>query len=152
VLRVGGYDDPRLDAASDAVCTALQLTNFWQDLAIDWRRGRLYVPESERDAAGALEADLDAGRFTPAWTKALVRAAAVTREMFDHGRPVCDGLSGRLRYELRATWLGGVRILERLEHQQYDVFARRPALGPADAPLLVWRMVGWRANQRSALR
>ena len=45
VLRLSGYHDDRLDAASDAVCTALQLTNFWQDLAIDWSRGRLYVPE-----------------------------------------------------------------------------------------------------------
>ena len=60
VLRIAGYRDARLDAASDALCTALQLTNFWQDLAVDWRRGRLYVPAAERAAAGASEADLDA--------------------------------------------------------------------------------------------
>jgi hydroxysqualene synthase len=66
--------EPALDEASDALCTALQLTNFWQDLAIDWRRGRLYVPEAERDAAGARDEDLDAGRITPEWAAAL-RAA-----------------------------------------------------------------------------
>ncbi len=63
VLRVAGYDDPRLDAASDAVCTALQLANFWQDFGRDWRQGRLYVPLEEYDRAGAREADLDAGRI-----------------------------------------------------------------------------------------
>ena len=60
VLRVAGYDDARLDAESDAVCTALQLTNFWQDLAIDWQRGRLYVPAEDLERAGASECDLDA--------------------------------------------------------------------------------------------
>lgn len=144
VLRIGGWRDDRMDAASDAVCTALQLTNFWQDLAIDWRRGRLYLPESERDAAGAAEADLDAGRMTAPWRAALARAVARTRESFERGRVIGDAVDGRLRYELRATWLGGMRILERLEQSGFDVFARRPALGPADAPLLAWRLAAWR--------
>ncbi|MGH9409828.1 MAG: squalene synthase HpnC, partial [Vicinamibacterales bacterium] len=67
VLRIAGYDRVELDRASDAVCTALQLTNFWQDLAIDWRRGRLYVPVEDTSRARAREADLDAGRITPEW-------------------------------------------------------------------------------------
>ena len=58
VLRIAGHRDDTLDAASDAVCTALQLTNFWQDLDIDWRRGRLYLPASERESAGARVEDL----------------------------------------------------------------------------------------------
>jgi hydroxysqualene synthase len=145
VLRIGGWRDEQLDAASDHVCTALQLTNFWQDLAIDWRRGRLYLPQSELRTAGALEADLDAGRVTPAWQEALRRAVRVTRDRFHHGRFVCDGVHGRLRYELRATWIGGVRILERLERSDFDVFARRPTLSAADAPVLLWRMMAWRS-------
>ena len=144
VLRIGGWRDAQLDAASDAVCTALQLTNFWQDLAIDWRRGRLYLPEAERDEAGASEADLDAGRITPPWQRALARAAARTRDTFERGRAVGDRVDGRLRYELRATWLGGMRILERLERGRFDVFTRRPALGAADAPLIAWRLATWR--------
>lgn len=137
VLRIAGHDDPALDASSDALCTALQLTNFWQDLAIDWTRGRLYVPAEEYEAAGASLADLDARRLTPAWRRALARAAARTRALFDRGRPVCDGVRGRLRVELRLTWAGGRRILDRLEAGGFDVFTRRPALGARDVPALL---------------
>jgi phytoene synthase len=76
VLRVAGYDDPALDRASDAVCTALQLTNFWQDLEVDWRKGRLYVPLSIVTQYGAHETDLSAGRLTPEWRAALKDVAA----------------------------------------------------------------------------
>jgi phytoene synthase len=145
VLRIAGYRDALLDASSDALCTALQLTNFWQDLAIDWRRGRLYLPLSERDAAGARDADLDAGRLSPAWRAALGHAAARTRELFDQGRPVCDGVSGRLRYELRLTWLAARRVLGQLERSQFDVFANRPSLGWRDASPLGWQLVTWPA-------
>jgi phytoene synthase len=144
VLGIAGYRDSELDAGSDALCTALQLTNFWQDLAVDWRRGRLYVPAVERDASGAAEADLDAGRITPAWRAALTRCAARTRTLFQQGRPVCDAVHGRLRYELRLTWLGAVRVLDRLEATGFDVFNKRPALVPADAPALVRKLLTWR--------
>jgi hydroxysqualene synthase len=143
VLRVAGYDDPELDRASDAVCTALQLTNFWQDLAQDWARGRLYVPIDDRDRAGARDLDLDAGRVTPEWQAALRVVASRTRELFAAGRPVCDAVAGRLRFELRLTWLGGTRILDRLERNGFDVFARRPRLTRADAVPLLWRAVVW---------
>lgn len=144
VLRIAGYDDPALDRQSDALCTALQLANFWQDLERDWDKGRLYVPRADLEAAGASESDLDARRITPAWRAALATVAARTRALFDDGRGVADGVSGRLRWELRLTWLGGVRILDRLERDGFDVFRRRPALGPADAPVIVWRALAWR--------
>lgn len=144
VLRVAGHDDPRLDAASDAVCTALQLTNFWQDLAIDWTNGRLYVPLEERDSAGARESDLDARRMTPQWQAALRAATARTRALFAAGRPVCDGVHGRLRWELRFTWLGGSRILDKLESQGFDVFGHRPTLAVGDVPALIGGAVVWR--------
>ena len=143
MLRIAGYDAPVLDASSDALCTALQLTNFWQDLARDWRRGRLYVPQAEVDAAGADERDLDKLRMTPGWRLALARAADRTREHFREGRPVCDAVHGRLRFELRLTWLGGERILDRLERAEFDVFSARPALGLADVPPLLWRASRW---------
>lgn len=144
VLRVAGYDSPTLDAESDAVCTALQLTNFWQDFADDWRHGRLYLPVSDRDAAGAKEEDLDAARLTPEWTAVLRTAAGRTRALFAAGRPVCDAVSGRLRWELRLTWLGGSRILDRLEAANFDVFRHRPSLGAADAPALLWDALCWK--------
>jgi squalene synthase HpnC len=143
VLRVAGYDDRGLDAASDAVCTALQLANFWQDLAIDWQKGRLYVPASIWQAAGARPGDLDARRITSAWRTALADVTARTRALFAAGRPVCDGVDGRLRYELRATWLGGTTILDKLEAAGFDVFTRRPRLTKADAPAIVWRTIFW---------
>ncbi|MGH9308998.1 MAG: squalene synthase HpnC [Vicinamibacterales bacterium] len=145
VLRVAGYHDEGLDRASDAVCTALQLTNFWQDLARDWANGRLYVPLDDRDGAGALDGDLDAGRLTPAWQDALRTVSARTRDLFAAGRPVCDGVGGRLKLELRATWLGGVRILDRLEQAEFDVFRRRPRLAAGDALPILWRAATWKA-------
>ena len=143
VLRIAGHDRPGLDAASDAVCTALQLTNFWQDLEVDWTRGRLYVPGSIWQPAGAREDDLTARRLTPAWREALGEVAARTRALFHAGAPVCDGVSGRLRWELRATWLGGVRILDKLAAADFDVFAHRPSLGGMDAPVILWRTATW---------
>ena len=144
VLRIGGWRSPALDEASDAVCTALQLTNFWQDLAIDWRRGRLYVPAETRERAGAALEALDRGELTDAWRAALSESAARTRHLFHRGRGVCDGVTGRLRYELRATWLGGLRVLDRLETSRFDVFHARPALRLADVPRLAWGTVWWR--------
>jgi squalene synthase HpnC len=148
VLRIAGYRDAQLDAWSDAVCTALQLTNFWQDFAVDWRRGRLYVPADVARAHGALEVVL-AGGMTPAWQRALGEVAARTRACFVEGRPLCDAVSGRLRFELRATWLGGMRILERLEAARYDVFARRPVLGRLDAARVACRTVAWLPARRT---
>ena len=146
VLRIAGHDDPRLDDCSDAVCAALQLTNFWQDLKIDFDRGRIYLPEDERERNGAVEDDLAAGQMTPEWRRALATAAVRTRLLFDEGRSVCDGVEGRLRYELRATWLGGVRILDRLERSQFDVVTRRPSLGALDALWIAPRVLSWRAT------
>ena len=144
VLRIAGYDDPNLNAASDALCAALQLTNFWQDLKIDFDRGRLYLPEDERERHGAFERDLAAGDITPGWQHALATAVARTRLLFDEGRYVCDGVRGRLRYELRATWLGGTRILDHLERSRFDVIHRRPTLGPGDAILIAPLLLLWR--------
>jgi phytoene synthase len=152
VLRLSGYHETRLDLASDCVCTALQLTNFWQDLAIDWSRGRLYVPQETWQAHGADPRSLDHGSITPPWAAAMRDCAAHTRALFEQGRPVCDGVRGRLRYELRATWLGGMRILHRLERSGFDVFARRPSLGIADAIVIACGTLLWRETRPSPTR
>lgn len=145
VLRIAGRIDPALDRSSDALCTALQLTNFWQDFGRDWRAGRLYVPGEVSASCGASERDLDAGRLTEAWTSALARCADVTRRLFAEGRTVCDGVSGRLRYELRLTWLGGRRILD-LAQDGRDLLRDRPALGAGDVPSLFWHAIRWRGH------
>ena len=144
VLRISGYRDAQLDARSDAVCTALQLTNFWQDIEIDLRKGRLYVPMRLVREHGADLEDLRWRRWTPAWRSALEQAAARTRECFADGRPVADLVRGRLRWELRATWLGGARILDRLAVSGFDVFKSRPTLDWTDALLIGGRAIAWR--------
>ena len=147
VLRIGDYRDERLDAWSDAICTALQLTNFWQDMKIDFDRGRVYLPEDEMRAHGVTASDLGGEAVTPGCTRALAAAVTRTRAMFADGRPLCDAVRGRLGYELRATWLGGTRILDRLEATHFDVIDHRPSLGAADAPWFVWRMLTWSSGR-----
>jgi len=146
VLRIAGYRDRQLDEWSDAVCTALQLANFWQDLEIDWRKGRLYVPLSMVQASNADLRDLGRRRMSPEWQRALADVTARTRALFDFGRPVADGVRGRLRWELRATWLGGMRILDRLERERFDVFRRRPKLGMSDMVAITWHTLRWTAR------
>ncbi len=126
--------------------SALQLTNFWQDLERDWRSGRLYVPQAVVREAGADARDLDRRRVSPEWRAALTIAARQTRDLFVTGRPVADRVSGRLRWELRATWLGGTRILDRLESSGFDVFRSRPTLGWTDAARIGWRTLTWRRS------
>jgi phytoene synthase len=144
VLRIAGYRDDALDRSSDALCTALQLTNFWQDFGRDWQAGRLYVPGDVQRAAGADESQLAGGIMTGPWARALEQCIVVTRERFAEGRAVCDGVRGRLRAELRVTWLGGTRILERVERGRFVLVDRRPTLRLADVPLLTWRALAWK--------
>jgi phytoene synthase len=122
VLRLANQADEVRDRWSDAICTALQLTNFWQDRSLDLSRGRNYLPADTT----------------------MAEALARTRALFDAGRPLCDAACGRLRYELRATWLGGRRILDRVA-ADYDRTAARPTLGASDVPWLAWRLLTWRA-------
>jgi phytoene synthase len=151
VLRVAGYASGDLDRASDAICTALQLTNFWQDFERDWQKGRLYVPLSDMRTLGARTEDLETRCLTANWRSVLSLMAGRTRALFDQGRSVCDGVSGRLRFELRMTWLGGRRILDALERDGFDVFANRPALGVGDIPALAWSALMWRASHPAGL-
>ena len=143
VLRIAGYDDASLDRSSDALCTALQLANFWQDFGRDWRAGRLYVPADVLVASGADERQLSSTTMSDTWARAIERCVEFTRERFAEGRAVCDGVRGRLRWELRFTWLGGSRILDRVERGRFRLMTERPALGAADAPLLLLRLLTW---------
>ena len=144
VLRVSGRDRADLDAASDAVCTALQLTNFWQDLGRDWRvRDRLYVPQDEMQRAGALERDLADGRLTREWRGVLSSLIGRTRDLFAAGRTVADHVNGRLRWELRLTGLGGMRILDKAERARERSFDERPTLTAMDAAPMLRDAVLW---------
>lgn len=144
VLRVAGYRDEQIGQWSDAVCTALQLVNFWQDTGADFARGRIYLPREVMGAHGVSETSLGEGSAPPELRRALADVGARTQALFGLGRPVCDAVRGRLRYELRATWLGGTRILDRLARVGYDPLSCRPTLGAADVPWFLWRLATWR--------
>jgi hydroxysqualene synthase len=146
VLLVTGYPEEAAAKHSDAVCTALQLTNFWQDLARDWAKGRLYVPLEVVQVHHAQLEALDKRRWTPEWRKAMADMGARTEDLFAKGRPVADGVRGRLAWELRLTWLGGHRILDRLAAADYDVFSSRPSLTWRDAVAIAAGVVTWRRS------
>lgn len=146
VLLIGGYRSDELALSSDALCTALQLTNFWQDLGRDWRAGRLYLPLDVLDATGASLDDLQADRWTPGWRSALAASIDVTRGLFERGRLVCDEVRGRLGFELRLTWIGGQSILQSVGDPRRNPLHDRPRLRPADLPRLLWRAARWHAG------
>jgi phytoene synthase len=144
VLRIAGYRSETLDRSSDALCTALQLTNFWQDFGRDWRAGRLYLPRDVQEACGARETDLAGLRLTGGWVSAIRSAVELTADYFRLGRDVCNHVGARLRFELRLTWLGGACVLDRVGRRADDLLDYRPALGAADVPTLLWQAATWR--------
>jgi phytoene synthase len=144
VLRIAGYRDAALDESSDALCTALQLTNFWQDFGPDWRAGRLYVPREVSRRAAADEQDLADGRMTAPWMAAIGECVGYTERLFDEGRRVCEEVRGRLGFELKVTWLGGRLMLRRASAGKPRLLACRPVLRTADVPALLWQAARWR--------
>ena len=143
VLLVFGYEDPALPPLSDAICTALQLANHWQDVAVDLRKERIYIPRELLRLHGVNEWDLNAGRVDDAFRALMRDLVARARELFAKGRPLCDRVGQDLRYEMRLTWLGGSGILDRIEAAGYDVFRRRPAYGLGGKLGLAWRAWRW---------
>lgn len=130
---------------SDAICSALQLINFWQDLSIDLPRGRLYVPLADCRAHGVDERTLFAGRDTPA-TRALVREQCDwARALLSRGAPLALRVPGRAGWELRGVVQGGMRILLKIERIGHATLARRPKLTAVDAPAIALRVVTMRA-------
>jgi squalene synthase HpnC len=144
LLHLFGYDREDQARHSDAFCSALQLANHWQDVGIDLKKGRIYLPEDALRSFGVAEQDLLAGRVTGRFRALMRDRVQRARELFIAGRPLCNAVRGRFRWELRLTWLGGQRILDRIEAQDFDVLSRRPKLGLKDALVILWRAVAWR--------
>lgn len=124
---------------SDAVCSALQLINFWQDVAVDWRKDRVYLPQDSLARFGVSEEQIASGLPTPEFRSLMAFEVARARAMMLDGAPLALALPGRIGLELRMIVQGGLRILEKIEAVDYDVFARRPTLGKPDWLVLVWR-------------
>ncbi len=145
VLLVFGYRDPELPPLSDALCTALQLANHWQDLAVDLDKDRIYVPDDLLASLGLGAEDLRAGVVTEPFGRLMRELILRTRVLFERSRPLCDKVGRDLRFELRLTWLGGSGILDRIEEARYDVFRRRPTYGLPGKLRLAWQALTWRA-------
>jgi phytoene synthase len=143
VLLVFGQKDERLGPLSDAICTALQLANHWQDAAIDYARGRIYVPEDLMRRHGVGTWDFTTGRVSDGWRGLMAELIARTRALFERGRPLCDEVGRDLRFEMRLTWLGGMSVLDHIEASGGDVFRHRPSFGALDKAALAWRAWRW---------
>jgi phytoene synthase len=132
VLELFGHRDPELFALSDHICTALQLTNFWQDVAVDMERDRIYLPLEDLQRFNYSLDDLQAGRVDERWRQLMAFEISRTREFFENGKSLAERVVPELRRQLRLTWLGGMTILAKIEAVGYDVFRRRPALSIFD--------------------
>jgi len=131
-LMLYGYRDEELFDLSDRTCTALQLTNFWQDIKRDYEIGRVYLPQDEMERFGVSESDLAAGSAN-ARVRALVRFQVErARDYFAGGLPLIDRVSGHLRVDIALFSRGGLAILDKIEEQGYDTLARRPTLSKAE--------------------
>jgi squalene synthase HpnC len=117
---------------ADAICSGLQLVNFWQDVAIDWQKGRIYLPQDELERHGVAEAQIGDARVDAAWTRLMGAQTAHARALLEAGRPLAAALRGRIGLELRLVVAGGLRIAERIDAVQGDVFRQRAKLGVAD--------------------
>jgi phytoene synthase len=143
VLVLFGHRDPERQARSDDVCTALQLTNFWQDVAGDLDRGRVYVPQEDLDRFPGSRDALRARRADAAFRALLAFEVARTRELFASGLVLAELVPGRVAREVRVFAGGGLAVLDRIEAVDYDVFARRPTLTRGDLLRVVLRGL-WR--------
>lgn len=139
MLHLYGAATPDNLAQSDAICTALQVINFLQDVVIDWRKDRVYLPMNELAGFQVGLEHLACCRVDAAWHTLMRFQITRVRALMLQGAPLARRLPGRLGWELRLVVLGGLRILEKIEAVDHDVFLRRPTLNARDWALLSWR-------------
>ena len=139
ILALYRYKNPEWEYWSDEICTALQLANFWQDVAIDLQKDRIYLSQDEMARYGVVEGDLWAGQMTDKLKSLMEFQVARVQEMFDRGQPLCGSVhSKRLRMELKCTWLGGTTILRRIRENHYNIF-KRPTISMWDKGRILWQ-------------
>ena len=129
---------------SDAICSSLQLINFWQDVAIDFRKNRIYLPQDEMARYGVAESQIAAQDTGGRWRELMAFQTGRARAMLESGAPLALRMRGRIGLELRMIVQGGLRILERLDAVRGDVFRLRPELRPYDWPLMMFRALAMR--------
>lgn len=149
VLALYGVNDTRALRRSDAICSALQLINFWQDASVDLRRGRLYFPVSDLERHGLSAASLQPGTDNTATRAMAADLCDWSREMMLAGAPLALQLPGRIGWELRLVVQGGLRVLNGIAERGHDILSHRVTVGPLDLPALLWRACVMRAPNPS---
>lgn len=137
VLLLFNYRSESLFERSDLICTALQLTNFWQDVRVDNAKNRIYLPTEDLERFGLSEEDVLNERFGRRFQNLMAFEIARTEAMFAEGRPLLKAVGKDLRFELSLTWHGGMRILQKIRRKNFDVFAHRPTLDVMDKAALI---------------
>jgi squalene synthase HpnC len=139
VLYLCGYADAERQRLSDATCTALQLANFWQDVTVDLEKDRVYIPLEVLKRHGCTLEDLYARRMTPAFRDVMREIVERARELFAEGLPLSAMVDRRLALDIDLFSRGGMRVLDKIAEQHYDVLSRRPAISKAER---VWLLLG----------
>jgi squalene synthase HpnC len=139
LLKLYGDGDARHQAWSDGICSALQLINFLQDVAVDYRKGRVYLPQDEMAKFGIGERQIAEGRVDALWQQFMKGQIERARRMLQAGAPLGRALKGRIGLEMRLIILGGERILRHLHESRGDMFAHRPTLGWSDGAIILGR-------------
>lgn len=141
ILLLFGYRAEPLHKLSDHICTALQLANFWQDVAVDLEKDRVYLPLDDMQRFGYSETELFAREFNPHYADLLKFQVDRTWQLFAGGKELPKLVRGRLSFELNLTWHGGTRILELIEQQGYDTLSQRPKITKWDKVVLLTRAI-----------
>jgi hydroxysqualene synthase len=147
LLALFGYLSPELVRFGDEISTAVQLTNYWQDVASDVARDHVYIPGEDLHFFGVSEADLRALRQSAPIRDLIRFEVARTRALFERGRPLLGKLERDFKYELALIWLAGMAILDKIEEADFDVLTRRPVIGKRDkAKILARAAKRWAAR------
>lgn len=139
VLYLCGYDDAERQQLSDFTCTALQLANFWQDVAIDYGKGRIYLPLDDMQRFKVSEEDIANRRFTPGFGELMQFEVTRARKWFDLGLPLAEAVDRDLALDIELFSRGGLAILGAIEKQGFDVLKRRPVVSKSRKLGLLFR-------------
>ena len=150
VLYLCGYSDAERQSLSDATCTALQLANFWQDVTVDLLKDRVYIPLDVMARHGYTVGDLFARRFTPGFREVMREIVGVARDLFHRGLPLVRRVDRRLALDLDLFSRGGLRVLDKIEQQDYDVLRARPAISKVERVGLLVQSLARLAFSRAA--
>ena len=150
VLYLCGYSDPERQRLSDATCTALQLANFWQDVTVDLLKDRIYIPLDVMRWHGYSIDDLYARRFTPAFREVMREVVERARELFERGLPLAGTVGRRLALDIDLFSRGGMRVLDKIKLQGYNVLAARPAISKPERVRLLLGSLARVAFSRAA--